>query len=109
MRGKLLPVGTKIGLPALPAVDDIQSRLAAIFPEAFPDRSILVGVMAARVIFVCLYGDAIEGSSRYMRPSHVYLFTEEQSQKTDNLERLDWIANASRQGFRPAKSRFAMI
>jgi len=87
-------------------VDEIQARLAAIFPEEFPDRGILVGIMAARVIFVCLYGGAIEGHGRYMRPSHVYLFTQQQAEKTTEDERLAWISNASKQGFRPPGQRW---
>ena len=46
-------------LPALLPVDEVQRRLQAIFPAAFPDRSILVGRMAAHVVFVFLYGGFI--------------------------------------------------
>lgn len=74
-------------LPPLPSIIEVQERLAIIFPESFPDRGILVGVMAARVVFVFLYGGFIEGHNRYLRPSHVYLFTKEQSQKDTDEDR----------------------
>ena len=69
-------------LPPLLPVQEIQARLAMVFPESFPDRAILVGSMAARVIFVFLYGGFIEGHAQYLRPSYVYLFTEDQAQKS---------------------------
>jgi hypothetical protein len=93
-------------LPPLLTIEEIQARLAVIFPEEFPDRTILVGIMAARVVFVCLYGGAIEGQDRYMRPSHVYLFTEEQAGLTTDEQRFAWIAEANKQGFRPQGRRW---
>jgi hypothetical protein len=97
---------TSLPLPSLPTVDEIQKRLGVIFPPEFPNRGILVGVMAARVIFVFLYGGAIDGYSHYLRPSHVYLFTEEQAGKTTEEERRTWISNASKQRFRPEGKRW---
>jgi BsuBI/PstI restriction endonuclease domain/BsuBI/PstI restriction endonuclease HTH domain len=87
-------------LPPLLTVQEIQSRLANIFPEAFPDRGTLVGVMAARVVFVFLYGGFVEGHGRYLRPSHVYLFTKEQAQKTSNNDRIDWLTVCNKPGYR---------
>jgi hypothetical protein len=87
-------------LPAMLSVQEIQERLTLIFPEEFPNRGILVGVMAARVVFVFLYGGFIEGEDRYLRPSNVYLFTEEQAGKCSDAERLDWIATVNRPGHR---------
>jgi hypothetical protein len=92
--------------PSLPSVKEIQKRLEIIFPSEFPDRGILVGTMAARVVFVFLYGGFIEGHSRFLRPSYVYLFTEEQALKTSDAERADWIGIASRQGGRPSGKRW---
>lgn len=95
-------------LPPLPTIEEIQVRLASIFPPEFPDRSILIGTMAARVVFVFLYGGFVEGQERFMRPSHVYLFTEEQAQKTSDAERLEWLSTANRQGYRtPGKRWYA--
>ncbi len=89
-------------LPPLPSVEEIRRRLALIFPEVFPDRRILVGEMAARVIFVFIYGGSVEGFGRYLRPAHVYLFTAEQSQLTSETDRLEWVIRTRRQGYRPA-------
>jgi hypothetical protein len=93
-------------LPPLPTIEEIQARLAVIFPEEFPDRRILIGIMAARVVFVFLYGGFVEGHNRYMRPSYVYLFTDDQAQKTSDAERLDWLSTATRPGFRTLGKRW---
>lgn len=93
-------------LPALVAVDEVQRRLQAIFPSAFADRSILVGRMAAHVVFVFLYGGFIEGSGRLLRPSVVYLFTAEQARRTGQAQRQAWLVNAFRPGHRPSGKRW---
>jgi hypothetical protein len=105
---KRLPKKSLYSLPPLPRIEEIQTRLAAIFPVEFPDRGILVGTMAARVVFVFLYGGFVEGQDRFMRPSYVYLFTEEQAQKTSDAERLEWLSTVNRPGFRaPGKRWYA--
>lgn len=81
-------------MPALLPVDEVQRRLEAIFPAAFSDRSILVGRMAAHVVFVFLYGGFVEGSGRLFRPSLVYRFTAEQALKTTDQQRMAWLAVA---------------
>jgi hypothetical protein len=93
-------------LPVLPSLDTIRTRLATIFPESFPDRGILVGAMSARVIYVFLYGGFVEGCGRFMRPSHVYLFTREQAMKITDAERLDWLLSSVSPGFRPHGQRW---
>lgn len=93
-------------LPPLLTIPVIQERLALIFPEEFPDRGILVGIMAARVVFVFLYGGFIEGHTRFMRPSYVYLFTEDQAQKLSDMERLEWLSTANRPGQRTPGQRW---
>lgn len=62
--------------------------------------------MASRVVFVFLYGGFVEGSERFLRPSHVYFFTEEQSRKTTDTERLSWLSLAGKAGFRPEGRRW---
>lgn len=95
-------------LPELPSIREIQRRLGIIFPETFPERSLLVGSMAARVVFVFLYGGYVEGAGRYLRPSHVYLFTDRQARKTSESERREWISSSTRPGFRlPGKRWYA--
>ncbi len=100
--------GSTLDLPSLIGVEAVRERLAVIFPEAFPDRGILVGKMAAHVVFVFLYGGFIEGSDRLLRPSLVYFFTAEQARRVKRTERLAWLAQAFRPGYRPAgKSWYA--
>ncbi len=93
-------------LPALVSVDEMQRRLAAIFPAAFPDRSILVGRMAAHVVFVFIYGGFIEGSGRLLRPSLVYFFTAKQATQTTSEQRFAWLATAFKPGHRPSGKRW---
>lgn len=93
-------------LPALVSVDDVQRRLEAIFPAAFPDRAMLVGRMAAHVVFVFLYGGFIEGNGRLLRPSLVYLFTAEQARRATTGQRLAWLAAAFKPGYRPSGKRW---
>lgn len=93
-------------LPGLSSVEEVKRRLELIFPETFPDRRILVGIMAARVIFVFLYGGFIEGKGRFLRPSHVYFFTEEQANKITDSDRNQWLSVATRPGYRPEGKRW---
>lgn len=90
----------------LVSLKEVQQRLGQIFPQAFPDRRILVGTMATRVVYVFLYGDFIEGSGHYLRPSHVYFFTGEQATKTAQSERTEWRKDAGKPGFRPLGERW---
>ncbi len=92
--------------PALIGVDEVQRRLSRVFPESFPDRALHVGKMAARVVFVFLYGGFLEGSNRQLRPSTIYLFTAEQARRTTLSARAAWLAVAFRPGFRPAGQRW---
>lgn len=82
-------------------LDQVRARLEMIFPATFPDRTILIGIMAARVVFVFLYGGFIEGAKRFLRPSYVYFFTEEQAAQLSDQDRLNWVINANKQKFRP--------
>jgi hypothetical protein len=77
-----LPLADAPQLPALLPLDEVRRRLSELFPESLADRRSLVGVMAARVVFVFLYGGFVERSQRYLRPSHVYLFTHEQAARS---------------------------
>src|SRR4051812_2411353 len=87
-------------LPPLLPVSEIQERLALIFPPSFPDRSLLVGIVAARVVFVFLYGGFIEGRGRFLRPSYVYLFTKPQADMTSEAARREWLQAVPSAGFR---------
>ena len=78
-----------MALPPLLPLADVQARLTTIFPGHFPDRTILVGDMAARMVFVALYGGFIDGVGRYFRPSTVIRFSPEQAAKVGDTERLE--------------------
>ncbi|MGQ0802165.1 MAG: BsuBI/PstI family type II restriction endonuclease [Pseudomarimonas sp.] len=93
-------------LPDLVPLAEVGKRLDQLFPPSFPDRSILVGELAARVVFIALYGGMIEGQNRYLRPSHVYCFTSKQARQVSDTSRSAWIANANRRGYRPAGTQW---
>ena len=92
--------------PDLVGVEEVQRRLNQLFPQSFPDRALLVGKMAARVVFVFLYGGFLESSNRQLRPSTIYLFTAEQARRTTLAAREAWLGNAFRPGFRPDGKRW---
>lgn len=89
-------------LPPLLSIAEIQARLETIFPQGLEARTYLVRNMAAKVVFVLLYGGTVEGSNRHLRPAHVYFYTDEQAGKTSAAEREAWFKAAARPGFRPA-------
>ena len=94
------------GLSPLVSVEEVRLRLGAIFPPSFPDRALLVGKMAARVVFVFLYGGFVEGTQRHLRPSAIYFFTADQARQTTDAARLDWLKTAFKPGFRPPGKRW---
>lgn len=89
--------------PLLPilSIEDIQARLKLIFPESFPDRTILVSDMSARAHFVMRYGDFIDGSGHYFRPSTIIRFSLEQAARTADSDRYDWRSQCHLPGFHP--------
>jgi hypothetical protein len=92
--------------PPIASRDEVRRRLELLFPASFADRGLLVGEVGTATIFVFLYGGFIEGHGRYLRPAHVYLFTEEQSRSTDDEARGLWVVQSLRKGFRPAGVRW---
>jgi len=91
-------------LPVLVPVDEVRRRLEAIFPAAFPDRGWLVGQLAARAVFVFLYGGFLDSAQRYLRPIVICRFTSAQAALTGEPARRQWLASAFRGGFRPGGS-----
>lgn len=93
-------------LPDLPDVAEIRTRLERLFPPGLEMRNNLVREMAARTIFVFLYGGMLEGSNAFLRPSHIYFFTEWQALKSTLEERLQWLDHSRKPGFRPDGGRW---
>lgn len=59
-------------MPPLLPVERIQERLALIFPNGIPSREFIIRLNTARTVFAALYVGAIEGTSRWLAPRHVY-------------------------------------
>ncbi len=95
-----------MSLPPLLPIAEIQARLLKIFPAGLEMRGPLTREMAAKTIWVFLYGGMVEGEGRLLRPSHVYFYTADQAELTDHADRLAWVANSSRPGFRPEGERW---
>ena len=87
--------------PPLPTLTEVSIRLQAIFPPTFPDRSILVGEMATRMVFVALYGGFIQGEGKWFRPSTVIGFTHDQALLTSESDRQKWLSECHAPGFEP--------
>lgn len=93
-------------LPALPTIEEIQSRLEIVFPSGTQRRNSVVGERAARTVYVMLYIGAIEGSTTVLVPKHVYRMTAEQAELTSETDRLALLAASSKKGFQPAGTRW---
>lgn len=63
--------------------------------------------MASKVFFVALYGGFIEKSGRFFRPSTVIRFSVDQSEKTSDAERLEWLSVCQSAGYKPANQWYA--
>ena len=94
-------------LPALLPLEQVQERLQVIFPTSFPDRGLLVGEMAAKVFFVALYGNFVDGAGHYFRPSTVIRFSHEQKTKTTDEQRQAWLMACHAPGYKPANQWYA--
>jgi hypothetical protein len=93
-------------LPELPPVSEIRSRLAVIFPEGTPNRAYFTREMAARVVFVMLYGGALERLGGWLGPKHVYGMSDAQAERLDEAERLAYGTNAWKPGFKHIGDRW---
>lgn len=94
-------------LPPLPTLQQVKTRLESIFPSTFPDRGILVGDLAAKMVFVALYGGSIEGSGQLFRPSTVMRFSDEQAALTSMKDRSEWLKVCHSQGYKPQNPWYA--
>jgi hypothetical protein len=78
------------GVP-LPSVDEIHRRLNLIIPPQLDPRNWARRDTAAKVVFVMLYGYAVEGFDRWIRPTAVTDMTDEQAARTHPEERVGWL------------------
>lgn len=95
-----------MSLPALPTIEEIQSRLETVFPLGTQHRNSVVGERAARTVYVMLYIGAIEGSTTVLVPKHMYRMTAEQAELMSEADRLALLAASSKKGFQPAGTRW---
>jgi len=94
---------------SLLTVAQVQERLNAIFPGEFPDRGILVGIMAARVVFVALYGNFVESKGAYFRPTTVTEFSDEQAALTTDAQRAQWASMCHKNAHVPLGNRWYKV
>lgn len=93
-------------LPKLLSVTDIRTRLERLFTPGLEMRKNLVREMAAKTVYVFIYGGMVGDTGNCLRPSHVYFFTEEQAQKASDEDRRRWLDQSKKPGFRPQGSRW---
>jgi hypothetical protein len=84
-------------LPPLLDVDAIRSRLSVIFPDGTPERARCTGLAAARTVYVMLYIGAIEGGE-WLAPKYVYRMGNTQAARTEDADRLSYLAAVKRPG-----------
>lgn len=91
-----------MSLPRIPSLEAIARRLPEIFPDGTEHRGYVTRDIAVKTVYVMLYAGAIEGSDRWIRPSHVYFMTEEQAGETTDTAREEWYQQSVKPRFRPA-------
>jgi hypothetical protein len=108
-------------MPPLLPVEDIQERLAFIFPDGVQNRQYIIRLQTARTVFAALYVGAIEGADRWLAPRHIYRMRPTLEVISDPNERLAyykkvppsaegrWYADNSREGARDEGVRRGLI
>jgi hypothetical protein len=79
---------------SLPSVAEIWRRLRLIIPEQVDERGWARREMAAKTIFVLLYGYAVEGRDRWIRPTAVTDMTDSQAASFEPEVRTGWLERA---------------
>lgn len=75
----------------VPPVEEIHRRLRIAIPPELDPRGWVRREMGARVVFVLLYGQAVEGEGRWIRPTAVTDMTDEQAKRQEPEERRAWL------------------
>ena len=76
------------------AVPAVHSRIRRIIPPEIDPRGFARRELAAKTVFVMLYGGAIEGEERWLRPTAVTDMTDDQARIADPAERRRWLDRA---------------
>ncbi len=95
-----------MNLSPVPSLETIAERLPEIFPDGIEHRGYVVREIAAKTVYVMLYAGAIQGTDRWIRPSHVYFMTVEQARKRSIKERESWFSESLNPGSRPPGKRW---
>lgn len=75
----------------LPDVNEIHRRLELAIPTELDPRGWGRREMAAKTVFTKLYGQAVEGEDRWLRPTAVTDMTDQQAQEQDPEVRRRWL------------------
>lgn len=95
-----------MSLQAMMPRDQIHARLQLIFPKGTPLREKCVSAGTASSIFTMLYIGAVAGNGVFLQPKHIYAMSQEQSEKVSESERLEYVANVRKGGFRAEGARW---
>ena len=76
---------------SLPSAGEILRRLRLLIPEQSDPRGWARRQIAAKAVFVFLYGYAIEGEDRWLRPTAVTDMTDRQARRLDRRDRELWL------------------
>ena len=82
----------------LPEVEEIRRRLARVIPGAQDPQGWIHRELAAKTVFVMLYGYAVEGHDRWIRPTAVTDMTDEQAARQDPESRKGWLDEVQGRG-----------
>lgn len=75
----------------LPSVSEVRRRLGLIFPEQVDPQGWVRRELAAKAVFVMLYGYAIEGHERWIRPTAITDMTDAQAVLQEPATRSAWL------------------
>jgi hypothetical protein len=76
---------------AIPPPEELRERLAALVPAQVDPERAASRLVAARTVYVMLYGYAIEGTDTWIRPTAVTDMTPEQASELEPAQRRDWL------------------
>ena len=76
----------------LPEVEEVHRRLEALLAAPVDPRGWMRREMAARTVFVMLYGFAVEGRDTWIRPTAVTDMSDHQAGQQSAVERRRWLA-----------------